>query len=202
MQKISTICVFGDSTAWGAWDMEKGGWVNRLWFYIGQKTDGDCEVYNLSISGGTTQTILDRFEAEAKIRDADALIFQSGGNDACLLGKAGSNRIPLEQFRRNLEKIISWAKNLTTNIAFVGFDIVDETKTTPVPWGDFYYTNSEIERYNKEMEKVCNEQGILFLDIFNLLSKEDLEDGLHPNVRGHEKTFVMAKDFLEKNGWF
>ena len=33
-------------------------------------------------------------------------------------------------------------------------------------------------------------------------SKEDLEDGLHPNVRGHEKTFVMAKDFLEKNGWF
>ena len=38
-KKIESICVFGDSTAWGAWDMEKGGWVNRLWFYINEKTN-------------------------------------------------------------------------------------------------------------------------------------------------------------------
>ncbi|MFA6476475.1 MAG: GDSL-type esterase/lipase family protein [Candidatus Paceibacterota bacterium] len=202
MQKISTICIFGDSTAWGAWDIEKGGWVNRLWLYVGEKTDGECDIYNLSISGGTTQTILDRFEAEAKIRGVDALIFQSGGNDACLLGKDGPNQIPLDQFKRNLEKIIGWAKNLTTNIVFVGFDIVDEAKTTPVPWGDFYYTNAEIEKYNKVMSEVCQEQGTLFLDIFNLLTKEDLEDGLHPNTKGHEKTFIKARDFLERQSWF
>jgi len=30
MRLMATICVFGDSTAWGAWDLERGGWVNRL----------------------------------------------------------------------------------------------------------------------------------------------------------------------------
>jgi len=27
MNKIESICVFGDSTAWEAWDMEKDVWV-------------------------------------------------------------------------------------------------------------------------------------------------------------------------------
>jgi lysophospholipase L1-like esterase len=90
MSKPELICVFGDSTAWGAWDLEKGGWVNRLWFHLAKNNDEHyCELYNLSISGGTTYTILDRFESEAKIRNADALIFQSGGNDAAILGKDG-----------------------------------------------------------------------------------------------------------------
>ena len=29
-----TICVFGDSITMGAWDLEKGGWVNRLRLFI------------------------------------------------------------------------------------------------------------------------------------------------------------------------
>jgi len=83
MNKIESICVFGDSTAWGAWDLEKGGWVNRLWFHVAKRSgDTYVEIYNQSISGGTTETILSRFESEAKIRSADAIIFQTGGNDA------------------------------------------------------------------------------------------------------------------------
>ena len=80
----SIICVFGDSTAWGAWDKEKGGWVNRLWLYCAEKANDEnlTEIYNLSISGGTTETILARFENEARVRHADALIFQTGANDS------------------------------------------------------------------------------------------------------------------------
>src|SRR3989338_9313414 len=75
---MNSICVFGDSTAWGAWDLEKGGWVNRLWFHVAKRKDDDyVEVYNCSVSGATTDTILERFESEAKIRSADALIFQT-----------------------------------------------------------------------------------------------------------------------------
>ena len=80
--------------------MEKGGWVNRLWLYFAEKTDDHCEVHNLSISGGTTETILERFEQEAKSRKADGLIFQSGGNDSYLIGKVGQNKILLDKFRK------------------------------------------------------------------------------------------------------
>ena len=72
---MATLCVFGDSTAYGAWDLEKGGWVNRLWLFLAKNKDDD--LYNLSISGGTTETILARFENEAKVRQADAIIFQN-----------------------------------------------------------------------------------------------------------------------------
>ena len=198
---MSSICIFGDSTAWGAWDTEKGGWVNRLWLYTGEKSQGDCEIYNLSISGGTTETILKRFESEATVRKADALVFQSGGNDAYLQGKGGSNKIPLEQFKKNLEEIVKKAKVITPNIIFIGFKNVDETRTTPVSWKDIYYINSEIKKYGEVMKAVCKENEVLYLDIFGLLENEDLEDGLHPSTEGHKKIFEKVKGFLEENNW-
>src|SRR3989344_419743 len=117
---MNSICIFGDSTAWGAWDMERGGWVNRLWFHIGnRKGDDYLEIYNQSISGGTTDTILARFEAEAKIRNADALIFQTGGNDASYEHTPGNYLVSPEKFRKNLEAIIKRAKVITKNIIFM-----------------------------------------------------------------------------------
>src|SRR3989338_10531554 len=136
MKKPESICIFGDSTAWGAWDMEKGGWVNRLWLHVAKRDEDYVEIYNLSISGGTTQTILDRFESEAKIREADGLIFQSGGNDSYLKGEDGPNQISLDRFRKNIEEIIKRAKKISDNIIFIGFKNVDESKTTPVSWKD------------------------------------------------------------------
>ena len=195
---MNSICIFGDSTAWGAWDMEKGGWVTRLWLYVGEKTDGECEIYNLSISGGTTKTILERFESEAKIRESDGLIFQSGGNDSYLKGKNGPNQIPLNEFRKNIIEIISKAKKITNNIAFIGFKNVDETKTTPVSWKDIYYVNAEIKKYDETMKNVCKENEIPYLSIFGLLENSDFEDGLHPNAQGHQKIYEKVKDFLSQ----
>src|SRR3990167_11560671 len=113
---MNSICIFGDSTAWGAWDLEKGGWVNRLWFHVA-KREGDryVELYNCSVSGGTTGTILQRFENEAKIRSADALIFQTGGNDASYEHTPDNFLVPIEDFRKNIEEIIKKAKKITDN---------------------------------------------------------------------------------------
>lgn len=203
MKKPASICIFGDSTAWGAWDMEKGGWVNRLWMDIGKRDDNEnwVEIYNCSVSGGTTDTILERFENEAKIREADGLIFQSGGNDSLLNGKNGPNEISLGKFKENIKEIIGRAKKITENVIFIGFKNVDESKTTPVHWRDIYYINSEIKKYDEVMKKICAENGVLFLDIFGLLEDSDFEDGLHPNASGHKKIFKQVKSFLTQNNW-
>lgn len=202
MKKPESICVFGDSTAWGAWDIERGGWVSRLWFHVAGRREEDwVAIYNLSISGGTTETILDRFESEAKVRKADALIFQSGGNDSYLEGKNGSNKVPLDKFRKNLEKIIKKAKKITQNIIFIGFKNVDEARSMPVSWQDIYYVNSELRKYDEVMKNVCKENDIPYLSIFGLLSNDDLEDGVHPNAEGHRKIFEKVKAFLSENRW-
>jgi len=201
MKKPESICIFGDSTAWGAWDMEKGGWVNRLWLHVAKRDEDYVEIYNLSISGGTTQTILDRFESEAKIREADALIFQSGGNDSYLQGKGGPNKIPIDIFRKNVEEIVKKAKKITNRIMFIGFKNVDESRTMPVSWKDIYYVNSELERYGQVIRDVCESNNVLYFDIFGLLQNEDLDDGLHPSISGHKKIFEKVKDFLVEQEW-
>ena len=201
MAKPKSICIFGDSVSWGAWDLEKGGWVNRLWFHVA-KRDGDnyVEIYNCSVSGGTTDTILERFENEAKVREADALMFQTGGNDASYENKPGNYLVTPDKFKKNLEKIIGWAKKITNNIIFTDLKNCDESKTMPVSWIDIYYTNENIKKYSDIMKKVCQKNNVLFLDI-GLLNNEDFDDGLHPNAIGHEKIFIQVRNFLEKYKW-
>lgn len=197
---MKSLCIFGDSTAWGAWDNEKGGWVNRLWFFVSDLEDY-CEVYNLSISGGTSETILERFENEANIREADGLIFQTGGNDSAWLEEVGNHFVSPEKFADNILEIIKRAKKITKNILFVGFEKCDETKTKPVSWAKVYYTNENIKQYNEIMQRVCHQENILFLNLFDDLNVNDLEDGLHPNTEGHIKIFEKIKNFLIKEKW-
>lgn len=189
---MSVICIFGDSTAWGAWDLEKGGWVNRLWLDCA-KNDQETDIYNLSISGGTTETILARFESESKIREADIIVFQTGGNDAAYDKDTSEHLISPKDFEDNLEKIIQKAKLLANKIAFIGFKNCDESKTMPVSWCNLCYTNGFIKQYNDIMKKVCERNGIKFIDIFCLLNNLDFEDGLHPNDSGHQKIFEAVK---------
>lgn len=190
------ICIFGDSTAWGAWDMEKGGWVNRLWLHVGNRSRDDyMEIYNLSISGGTTDTILERFESEAKIRNATTLIFQTGGNDASYEHTPDNFLVTEEKFKSNLQKIIDRAKKITDSMIFMDLKNCDESKTMPVSWADIYYTNKNIKKYSKIMEEVCKENGVLFLDL-PALDDSEFTDGLHPNTAGHKKIFEVVKSFL------
>ena len=197
MEKI--ICVFGDSTAWGAWDTENGGWVNRLWLSLahGSEANNYFEIYNLSISGGTTETILERFEKEAKSRSANVLIFQTGGNDASQDSK-GNFKIPPEKFSSNLKEIITKAKTITSEIVFIGFKNVDEKRANPVPWADAYYKDSNVEKYDSIMKEICNEAGVLYFEPPKLL-ESDFADGVHPNSSGHEKICEEVRKFLVSN---
>lgn len=199
MNKPESICIFGDSTAWGAWDIEKGGWVNRLWLDASNKEDY-VEIYNLSISGGTTKTILERFENEAKVRKADALLFQTGGNDASYQNDPNSPLVSPEKFRANIQEIITRAKKITDHIIFMDLKNCDESKTMPVSWAEFYYTNELFEKYNAIMGEVCKENDVLFLNL-GLLDNEDFDDGLHPNEKGHIKIYEKVKEFLITNNW-
>ncbi len=195
---MPVICIFGDSTAWGAYDLEKGGWVNRLWLDCA-KNDQETEIYNLSISGGTTETILERFESEAKMREADTILFQTGGNDAAYDKDNKEHLVSPEKFEANIEKIILKARSLAKRIMFIGFNNCDESKTMPVSWCNLCYTNEYIEEYNVVMKNVCHKNEIKFVDIFGLLDSADFEDGLHPNANGHQKIFDVVKKTILNN---
>lgn len=101
-----SICVFGDSIVWGAWDKEMGGWVNRLRLSL-EKKGFDGEVYNLGISGDTSDGLIKRFEAEAEVRDADVAIISIGVNDSAT-DDSGNLVISPQQFEQNLRDYDGW----------------------------------------------------------------------------------------------
>lgn len=193
-----SICVFGDSTSWGAWDEEKGGWVNRLWLSL-TTHDPYIKLYNLGIDGGTSGTILERFKSEALARGGDAFIFQTGGNDASI-SVDGVNRVSIEDFKENIETIILEAQKITNKIIFMDLKNCDESKTAPVPWDSIFYTNKNLLSYNEALREVCQKHGVLSLEL-PILEDADFEDGLHPNASGHQKIFVTVNTFLTEQGW-
>ncbi len=202
---MTHILVFGTSIEYGAWDSQ-GGWVDRLKQFMHQKHLEDqnfyCIVYNCGVSGDITDWLLDRFDIEARSRisknEENIIIFSTiGSNDCEFINKSKEPLIKPERFRENLIKLISKARKFADKIIFVESPTIDESKVDPIPWlPERAYKLDLIEKYNKILRDVCKKEKIHFIPTFELLNKEDLDDGVHPNTEGHKKIFEVVKDFL------
>lgn len=180
------IFIFGDSITEGYYDDEKNGWVNRLKVGLGKD-----EIYNLGISGDTSEDLLERFDADVKGKKPDRIVFSIGINDSVYLPNEKRNYIDLDKFKENLGMLIKKARLLTNSIVFVGLTSVNEKLTKPIPWvTEMYYTNEEIKKYDDAIRRICKREKLKFIDIFSDFEKSDYEkmlsDGLHPNAKGHE----------------
>lgn len=193
------VCIFGDSIAWGAFDTEKGGWVNRLKIFLETELE-DVAVYNLGVSsdiGDITDDVLERFQSESRVREANVLIFAIGINDSQYIVSKDNPRTSLKKFKNNLKNLIVKSRTFTSEIFFIGLADVDESKTRPIPWRpDTYYDKENISLYNQALKSACEEEKVFYLDMAGVVDINDLTDGVHPNSKGHEKMFQRIKDFL------
>ena len=189
------ICVFGDSIAWGAWDKENAGWVNRLAIYC-QNNNNQNIVYNLGIPSETTIDLLKRIQNECESRNPDTIIISIGINDALYLKNIEKQQTDISTFESNIKEIIDICKIYTKNIHFIGLTRVNEKYTVPIMWNDNeMYFNINIEKYNEKIRECCIENGIDFFNVLDILEIEDFDvDGVHPNERGHKKLFERIKE--------
>jgi lysophospholipase L1-like esterase len=200
---MAQILIFGDSVAYGAWDKE-GGWVQRLRKFLDKQNIKNIPnftlIYNLSVSGDTTEDIIIRFDIESKAylknENAHLIIFSIGSNDSRYINKKPA--VNPEKFRKNIIELIKNAKKHTTTIIFVGL-----TPIYPafVQWSKTEtYRMEDIQKYDQIIKSVCKESDTHFIEIFDEFQKVDykklLEDGVHPNSEGHQKIFEIVKDFL------
>ena len=204
------ILIFGDSITYGKGDRE-GGWAQRLRKFLYEKTlsnEGNFSIYNLGVDGDNTEDLLQRFELETKHRldeeEETVFIFAIGINDSQFVHSKNSLRIPLERFKDNIKTLINIAKKSSPKIIFIGLTPVDESKTTPIPWNtDKSYKNEYVRQYDEIIKTTCQENNLLFIEIFEKLRELDyknlLEDGLHPNSEGHQKIFEIIKESLIAN---
>lgn len=100
--------------------------------------------------------------------------------------------VPPEEFRKNLQKLIDLVKPLAKQVVLIGNPACDEELTTPVSWGDFYYTNKELERSEKDLANIAIQNNLPYIPIYEKFKNHLdaginlLSDVLHPNDVGHK----------------
>lgn len=174
----------------------------RLKTYIEKNTAKEWfNIYNLGIPGDTTRGLLKRFETEAESRMPDLIIFAIGINDSAYRVSPDNNETRKEEFGANLQTLTKEARKFTDNIVFVGLTKVEEFKVQPLDSSATgkSYSNALIQEYDDIIKLFCEREGISFIEIFDLLENKDLDDGLHPNAKGHQKIFEKVRDFLMNN---
>lgn len=198
------VLVFGDSITQGFWDTD-GGWVAHIRKQYDQQmidgTDNDPPtIFNLGVSGDSSDDILARFDNEAKVRAREELAFviAVGVNDSRT--KAGENYSDTNRYTQNLSEILKLAKQYSGKVLFVGLTPCVEERSNPVSWGDTGYTNDRIKEFDNALQEFCQENRVPFVEVFEPFAKAEAEtellpDSLHPNDKGHQ----LIADLIKPN---
>lgn len=208
---MNGILCFGDSITFGYGEIPKRGWCHRLKEYFEPKGSHNG-VYNLGVPGHTSTDLLKRFdsEAEGRIRlhkPSSYLILISIGTNDCKFDGMPEDKKPRtteKDFRKNIQELIKKAKKYKAKLAFIGLFPIDESKT--LPFEETSFKNKQVKLFNDIIKEYCEKNNVLFLDLFDIISKENypklLTDGLHPNSKGYDLMFKQIKKFIESNKLF
>lgn len=185
-----TIGIWGDSIAFGICDEEALGWVGRLRKSL-PINDSYHEVYNFGIGGETSKDLLKRFSIEAQAIGPDMIVFAIGINDAKFTNQSNINQVPVEKFTRNLQTLLTQAKNFTKSVTLIGLTrVTDDWRHVP----ESRFLNEEIQKYNTAVKETAEMNGGSYISMINTINPEtDLADGLHPNALGYQKMFEKIK---------
>lgn len=194
---MSNIAIFGDSIVHGVFDLEKGGWAERLKVdYWNSQPESQSEVYVFGIDGSTTKDLLNRFDVEisSMLYGVDIAILAIGINDTAIY-KSGAMETELTFFKENIEALIRKAQKKVDHVYLCGLMKVTEKLVNPLPVSKSgkSYKNRHIKEYDNILLSVAEEKEVSFIPLYELLNEEDLFDGIHPNSQGHEKIFDCVR---------
>lgn len=205
------VLVFGDSIAQGFWDVEQGGWVQRLRRTYAEQDIQDLtkrrqEFFNLSVSGDSANSIVKRLPYEVETRrwqgEPFVLIFAVGLNDTQFAGD--EIMATPEQYRDELDVLISGAGHYSKKLLFVGLAPVDDELCNPYRYNPrgVCFKNDRIMEFEEVLRKVCLEKEVPHVQIFEKFQAEHtqnelLADGLHPNESGHQFMADLIKPYLD-----
>ena len=194
------IVVLGSSSVHGYGDVEQGGFVNRFRLWHEAQHPKNI-VYQLGLFGETTESLIERLSLEAPRRRPHLVVLYPGFND---IHKEGSeiakSIVSLDCYRQLMLTLVSASQKIAPTIVLTGFPF-DQSKTTPYRESDWFFLESDAERYTSVLKEVCWEEQCLMLDYFHIWQSLDwktllFKDGLHANPDGHQLLFEQLRDFL------
>ncbi|MCR5146111.1 MAG: hypothetical protein K6B70_02010 [Clostridia bacterium] len=190
---MSNYIIVGDSITYGIGDSEGNGWASLFKEKIKSKDDTiTCTnlVHIVGFPGGTSDTIVNKIEEIIKIYRNDdmenILILSIGINDSHVV--YGSYKVDLENYNHNINKIIEVCNKNSIKIIVLGLTrLFAHEKLVWRP--EKYFANSDVEKYDIELKGICENCGVRYISLKDVLGEKDIIDGLHPSSSGHKKIF-------------
>lgn len=203
------IFILGSSSVYGVGG-NSGGWGNLVKQALHSKMYGEngvgekYEVYNFGKSGATIEFVQDTFPQQLKQYSRGGKIItivNVGGNNAKAEGRPDNFVSTIEEFTKEMARLLDMLKDKSTHVIAVGSGFYDESKTNPKPnpltGGQSFFTNKRRTEFQSRFKELCKKKEIVFVDVGvgekEWLQKYVYEDGLHPNQRGHE---LISKKIL------
>ena len=201
---MKNYIIIGDSITYGIGDFETGGYASMFKKYIVEKDDSlVCSnfVHIAGFPGATSKDILNKIDSILdglgdKVFD-NVVILSIGVNDVTYFD--GDFKKSKEIYRNNMTNIIRKITDRGYELILLGLTRIELDDSG-------YYNNSNIEDYETDLKiildnddvlkELSKDNGIKYIEMKDILSKDDYIDGLHPNTKGHRKMFERIKDSL------
>lgn len=199
---LKNIGLIGDSIGHGYCDDKDLGWFARLGKMILENNDGTYLFNNMAQAGDNVADATNRATFEVLTRHFDLLIVNVGIND---LRRRKDSDLQLDF--SDGARIMYWNKLLDilamSKAKIVVLDLLPVIENRYMEEATLTRYNSDVEHYNKIIEKICKERGINFFARYDKWKNRNIEtlyaDALHPNSEGHK---ILAKEvygYLKEN---
>ena len=203
---MASIICFGDSITRGESDAVYGGWADRIKTRLIKQfveTGKDrISVFNMGISGETTDGLIQRFKHEFITRQTidkqDTVLFGYGAND--LANQDGKHLVDIESYIDNLSHCIEFALEKGANVVLINITPI-ASQLDGIPNVNNRIRNDEtIRRYNQALLVLSVKYGVDLIDVYTPFNNHKeaylTADGLHPNSAGHELLYQVISTSL------
>lgn len=204
---MASIICFGDSITRGESDAVYGGWVDRIKTRLIKQfldtTKDRVSVFNMGISGETTDGLIQRFQHEFVTRLSDdkqnTVLFGYGAND--LANEDGYSLVAIESYIDNLSHCIEFALEKGAAVVLINITPIAAHLNGLANVNNRIRDDQTIRRYNQALLALSVKYSVDLIDVytpFNARKEAYLTaDGLHPNSAGHELLYqVISKSLL------
>ncbi|SQD77037.1 SGNH/GDSL hydrolase family protein [Moritella yayanosii] len=208
---MASIICFGDSITRGESDAIYGGWADRiktrcLSRIISATVSGSgsdrISVFNMGISGETTNGLIQRFQHEFVTRLADdkqnTVLFGYGAND--LAKQDGNYLVDIETYIDNISRCMEFSLEKDANVVLINVTPI-AAQLDGIPNVNNRIRNDEtIRRYNQALLTLSVKYSVNLIDVYTPFNDNKeaylTADGLHPNSAGHELLYQVISSSL------
>ena len=187
MSKEKVLVLFGDSLT--------------DYFPMELFKDVEAQVYNRGEAGNTVPEMAARAEMDVVSLRPDLVLMQGGANDYLLPFYRGAEVIA-GQLLRTAERILEKLPGTRIYIESL-YPMYTKKTGNGIPFWSEGKSNKEIQAVNSEIERLCGEKEIPYVDVYRELIGEDGElplsytvDGVHLSREGYKQVWKVLSQVL------